>query len=268
MITADYHVHTSFSADSDSGPESMIQEAIRRGLKTICITDHEDKDFICDGLLFEIDSEKYFHDLKILKEKYKKEIAINIGVEIGLETHLAERYHRFVNEHPFDFVIGSLHLVDGQDPYDKVIFEGKKDEEVYLRTLEATLENIKQTDDYDVLGHIDYVVRYGREAEKNYHPEDMKDLIDEILKHLISHGKGLEINTAGLKYGLSFAHPHEFILTRYKELGGEIITIGSDAHKPVHLAYNFEKARELLVRHDFTFYTVFEERMPKNIHFI
>ncbi|MCQ2508384.1 MAG: histidinol-phosphatase HisJ family protein [Dorea sp.] len=268
MITADYHVHTSFSGDSESSPESMIREAIRRGLKTICITDHEDKGFVCDGILFEIDTVRYFQELRELQEKYRKEIDIKIGVETGLEVHRADQYHKFVRENPFDFVIGSLHLVDGQDPYDRVIFEGKKDQDVYLRTLEATLENIRQTDDYDVLGHIDYVVRYGREAEKSYQPSDMKDLIDEILKHLISHGKGLELNTAGLKYGLPFAHPHDFILTRYKELGGEIITIGSDAHKPIHLAYDFEKAKEILVRHNFTFYTVYSKREPKNIHFI
>ena len=88
------------------------------------------------------------------------------------------------------------------------------------------------------------------------------DYIDEILRYLIEHGKGLEVNTAGFKYGLGFAHPHPDILKRYKELGGEIITIGADGHKPEHIAYDFYKISAILKGCGFKNYTEFRKRKP------
>ena len=78
----------------------------------------------------------------------------------------------------------------------------------------------------------------------------------------IEHGKGIELNTAGLKYGLPYAHPHRDVLKRYRELGGEILTIGSDAHKPEHVAYDFQKVPELLESCGFRYYTEFIGRKP------
>lgn len=268
MILTDFHMHTSFSLDSDANPELMIQESIKKGLKIICTTDHEDKDVEYEGDPFTIDTDAYFKTMLPLREKYKNQIDIKTGVEIGMQPELADTFREYVKQYPFDFVIGSLHLVDKMDPYDRILFQGRRDEDVYLQTMEETLKNIKVTNSFDVLGHIDYVVRYGNNRERDYRPSDMKDLIDEILRYLIEHGKGIEINSAGLKYGLPFAHPHPFILKRYKELGGEIITIGSDAHKPEHIAYDFKKVKELLISENFTFYTFFSEREPHFIRFI
>ena len=83
-----------------------------------------------------------------------------------------------------------------------------------------------------------------------------------ILKYLIEHGKGIELNTSGLKYGLPFAHPHSDILKRYRELGGEIITVGADGHKPEHIAYDFDKVSGILKDCGFKYYTEFSERKP------
>ena len=94
---------------------------------------------------------------------------------------------------------------------------------------------------FDVLGHIDYMVRYGKAQEKEYSYARYADIIDEILRTVIGKGKGIELNMAGLKYGLPFAHPHPDILKRYRELGGEIITVGADGHKPEHIAYDYDK---------------------------
>ena len=112
------------------------------------------------------------------------------------------------------------------------------------------------------IGHLDYVVRYGKSREKEYSYTDYADIIDEILKLLIEKEKGLEVNSAGLKYGLPFAHPHPDVLNHYRELGGEIITIGADAHKPEHIAYDFAKAEEILKSCGFKYYTEFFEQKP------
>ena len=110
---------------------------------------------------------------------------------------------------------------------------------------------------------MDYIVRYGTHGEASYSYAKYADYIDAILKYLIEHGKGLELNTGGWKYGLSFAHPHQDVLKRYKELGGEILTIGSDAHKPEHVAYDFDRVKAYLEACGFKYYTEFRNRIPK-----
>lgn len=263
-MKADFHMHTNFSTDSDSTPEQMIEGAIQKGLQTICITDHQDVDFpksiMPEG--FQIDFEKYFETLRKLQTKYQNQIEILIGVELGLQPHLGNVYKELADTYLFDFIIGSVHLLDGMDPYFKEFFKDKTDEEGYRRAFEITLENIKNISEYDVLGHLDYVVRYGKEQDRAYSYSKYADYIDEILKHLIAHGKGLEMNTAGFKYGLSFAHPHTDVLKRYRELGGEIITIGSDGHKPEHIAYDFHKVSDILKACGFKNYTEFRQRKP------
>ena len=259
-MKADFHVHTYYSMDSETSPEEMIQEGIRRGLKTICITDHQDIDYSEPG--FEIDFANYFPELQALQEKYKGKIEVRIGMEFGLQPHLNDTFTKLVREYPFDYVIGSLHLVDGQDPYYRVYFDDKADEEGYRRTFELTLENIKAIPDFDALGHIDYIVRYGKKQAEEYSYAKYADYLDAILRFLIDNGKALELNTGGWKYGLSFAHPHSDVLKRYKELGGEMVTIGSDGHKPEHLAYDFHRVSDYLKACGFKYYTEFCRRKP------
>lgn len=130
---------------------------------------------------------------------------------------------------------------------------------------ESILENIAAFDGFDVYGHIDYVVRYGPNKNANYSYQKYADIIDEILKALIIKGKGIEINTGGFKYGLGHPNPAEDIIKRYHELGGEIITIGADAHQPEHVAFDFEKVPSILKEAGFTHYTVFKNRKPEFI---
>ena len=106
------------------------------------------------------------------------------------------------------------------------------------------------------------MVRYGPEKNKNYSYDKYKDVIDEILRQLIAHGKGIELNMAGFKYGLGHPNPTEEILHRYRELGGEIITIGADAHTPDKIGYAFDKAADVLRECGFSYYAVFKNRRP------
>lgn len=266
MMKADFHMHTGFSADAQSKPEDMVEEAIRRGLKTICFTDHEDMDFPKmngkENLTFELDTDAYVKKIMELKECYQGRMDIRLGVELGMQPHLGERYEKYTAAYPFDFVIGSLHALDGYDPYYPEAFEGKEDADVYRRAFQVTLENIQNIADLDVLGHIDYIVRYGKAKAEHYSYSAYEEEINAILRHLIEHGKGIELNTSGFKYGLGFCHPHPDVLKRYRELGGEIITVGSDAHKPEHIAYDFQKVNSILKDCGFKYYTEFEKRTP------
>ena len=272
MIQADMHMHTWFSTDSEACPCDMADEAVRKGLKTICFTDHFDKDDLEWGEEGIFDVDAYFVEMQKLQEEYAGKLNIKIGIELGLRTYLKDYYEELTKKYPFDFVIGSVHNVpykkdaEGNilytDPAAEKLFTDRTDKEAYRLMMETTLENVRTSDCFQTLGHLDYVVRYGKSREKEYSYTDYADIIDEILKLLIEKEKGLEVNSAGLKYGLPFAHPHPDVLKRYRELGGEIITIGADAHKPEHIAYDFAKAEEILKSCGFKYYTEFFEQKP------
>ena len=264
MIKADFHVHTGFSSDSQTEPKEMIGKAIALGLETICFTDHFDKDYpdYGDGCDFILDTDKYFPKIRELQAAYEDRIQIRIGAELGLQPHLGAFYHEYVKKYPFDCVIGSTHIVDGEDPHYGKLFEGRTESEGYRHFFEGILHNLQNNSDYDVVGHIDYVVRYGKNRAENYSYKKYADVLDEILRHVVEQGKGIEFNTAGFKYGLDFGHPHPDILKRYRELGGEIITIGSDGHKPEHIAYDFHRVSDILKACGFKNYTEFKQRKP------
>ena len=272
MIQADMHMHTWFSTDSEACPRDMADEAVRKGLKTICFTAHFDKDDLEWGEEGIFDVDAYFVEMQKLQEEYAGKLNIRIGIELGLRTYLKDYYEELTKKYPFDFVIGSVHNVpykkdaEGNilytDPAAEKLFTDRTDKEAYRLMMETTLENVRTSDCFQTLGHLDYVVRYGKSREKEYSYTDYADIIDEILKLLIEKEKGLEVNSAGLKYGLPFAHPHPDVLKRYRELGGEIITIGADAHKPEHIAYDFAKAEEILKSCGFKYYTEFFEQKP------
>lgn len=265
MIICDFHNHTDFSADCDAPAEAMIEKAIDLGLSYLCITDHMDPDMIFPGLDFTFDLEEYFKKHQEWKEKYGDRIHLLTGIELGLQPHIARDLRETLDAGTYDFVIGSVHVADRVDPYLPEYWTGKTEQEGILRYYENILECLEVFDDFDVFGHLDYIVRYSPTKAENYSYQKYKELIDEILKTLISKNIGLELNTAGLKYGVGFAHPHSDVLKRYKELGGEIITIGSDAHKPEHLAYDFHKVPDILKECGFEYYTIFKGRKPEFI---
>lgn len=261
----DIHMHSQFSGDSDSPQETMITAAIDAGLGGICFTDHLDIDYPDDPTLFLLDLPNYTASVLALKEKYKDTFPVHLGIELGLQPHLAELHNDILREYHFDFVIGSSHVVHGFDPYYPNFYTGRKEEDCYREYFESILENIHAFDNFDVYGHIDYVVRYGPTKNTNYVWTQYQDVIDEILKLLVSKGKGIEINTGGFKYGLGHPNPTEEIIHRYRELGGEIITIGADAHAPQHIGYDFRKVPDILKNAGFEYFTVFKNRKPQFI---
>lgn len=262
-MLADMHVHTKFSLDSSASIESMAEKAISIGIDTICVTDHLDWDFPEKHLIFDFDVTEYQKAIEDVRDKYKDRLDIRMGVELGMQPHLAERYQKLLDQYPFDYVLGSLHLLRNRDPYYKEAFLGITDQEAYQSYFEGILSNIKVFHGFDALGHLDYVVRYGKEKAKSYHVSDYMDIVDEILKELIDHGKALEVNSAGLRKNLGFPNPHTDIIKRYKELGGEQITVGADAHKPLHIGYAFKETESILLDCGFEYYVRYKQRKPE-----
>lgn len=264
-IRADYHMHTHHSTDSEADMRAMVEAAVSAGLNKICFTEHQDhgypysSEFPEGSWMLNVDS--YLYELLGLREEYRDRIEIGFGIEIGMQKNVFRDNAITAKSHEFDFIIGSIHCVDGFDTYDHKYFDNKTDHEAMERYFESQLENIKLFNNFDVLGHMDYIVRTVPCGEKGYSPAVFSSYIDKILEFLIENEKGIEINTSALRKGFSNPNPHKDIVKRYRELGGEIITIGSDAHKPEDIASGFDIAEDILKEAGFKYYSTFENRV-------
>lgn len=249
--------------------ENQIRSAISKGIKTLCFTEHMDYDYPSkpekevDGRPeFFLDTEAYRTRFLELKEKYAGKIELLFGVEVGLQPHIVDWNNNYVNRYDFEYVIGSAHTIDHLDPYYPSFYEGRSEREAYTRYFVQALENLELFDNIDTFGHFDYVVRYGPNKNKEYSYKEYSDLIDPILKILVEKGIALEINTKGYKAGLGEPNPGHDIIMRYKEFGGELVTVGSDAHVAADVGSYFSEAEELLLDCGFKYHAVFKERKP------
>lgn len=262
MTLGDSHVHSSFSTDSETPMEENVLAAIEKGLPWICMTDHVDYDYPVDNLTFEFDMDEYFDYINELREKYGGRIQIYAGVELGMQPHLKDRYEALIKAYPFDFCLASQHLVNGCDPYYPTAFEGRTDRDVYRAYFEETLENIRSFHSFDSLAHLDYIIRYGKERRR-YRYSEFADVLDEILKTILKYNIALEVNTAGVRKRLGAPNPQLEVLRRYRELGGTLVTIGSDSHKAYSLGYAFDSVSEMLRSVGFTHIACYVARHPK-----
>lgn len=267
-ITADCHLHSNFSGDSVTPMETMILKGIDLGLTHMCFTEHQDFDYPIteetpEGM-FEVNVDAYLYDLIRFREKYQDKIKILFGIELGLQPHLTRKIAPFAKNYDFDFIIGSTHVCNGMDPYwPQYYFKDKTEEQAYGEYFASITENVKKFSNFDVYGHLDYVVRYGPNRDLDYSYKKYQEYFDPMLKLLIESGKGIEVNTGGVKRGMRELHPITDVIKRYRELGGEIITVGSDSHEDIHIADAFPRACELLKECGFKYYTVFEKRTPE-----
>lgn len=273
MIATDMHVHSSFSSDSTENPEAIIRTAISKGFSCAYFTDHHDMDFPVSPdnpqMDFQLNFDAYFEKLLHLKEQYKGIIDVRIGVEQGICPETAPAIAALSNRYPFDFVIGSSHLtsLNNGDPYYPQYYHGKTNIEAYREYFMSEAENVRITDGFDVYGHLDYAVRYCPDKHFVYEFEDYRDIFEVLLTRLIENGKGIEINTSGIEK-IGYPHPHIEALKLYKKLGGEIITIGSDAHTKENIGFGFAVAEELLKSLGFNYYTLFKERKAEFVKFV
>lgn len=239
MKKVDYHMHTKFSIDSEADPRLHILAAIDMGLSEICFTDHQD--FDRNGPLLKIDIDAYYQGIKLLKEEFKDKIVIKWGIEVGLDLNYYNEINEFISKYPFDFVIGSMHTVkEVDDLYLGSYFKDKSKDEAYREFFEATLKCVNEFDCFNVLGHLDFIVRYGPYENKLVEHDKYQDIIDEIFKTLIRKNKGIEVNTSGYLVHGNCGFPNFEQVKRYYDLGGRIISVGSDAHDASRVGENID----------------------------
>lgn len=254
----DFHMHSRVSFDSNGDPMQMAQAALSHGLREICFTDHYDYHDIRSETPDLFTAEAYAEAYGGLEAEG---LCIRRGVEYGLTTWNAPELRALLAERHFDFVIGSVHYVDGFDPYYPNFWQGKTVEQAFTRYLEHTLDCVRIHSDYDVLGHLNYVCK--SEHNPSHAPlryEDYREICDEILRELVRRGKGMEINTSGVDRAGAFL-PDAAFLRRFRELGGEIVTVGSDAHDPARVGQYVPEALAIL-REIFGYVCTFADRRP------
>ena len=257
----DCHTHSHFSPDSHMSADEAIQAAINAGLGGITLTDHVDLDYPRHAPhLF--DYKERYNLVSALRGHYKGIIKIFLGIELGFQPQVRSESAEIVRSNDFDLVLNSTHVVDYVDVCNRPLNESWTQEQVYRRYLSAILESVSTFNDFDVVGHIGFITRYVSYADPSLRYVDYADLLDSILRTVIQKGKGIEVNTAGYAYGLNTPHPGYDVLARYKELGGEILTLGSDAHTPEQISDHFPMVIQKLRAIGFTAVTYFEKRKP------
>ena len=254
----DFHMHSRVSFDGHNTGAEMAQAAKAAGLKEICFTDHLDYDPFEKMGIMAFDTESYNAEYDNLEVPG---LIIRRGMEFGMTVDNRAQFKQDLQRRHFDFVLGSVHFVDGLDVYFEEYWSGKSIFQAERRFLEATLDCVNLHEDYDVLAHLTYI------AKTRCHPaprpvsfDDHRELIDEILRVVVKKGKGLEINTSGVDRAGDFLPGAEY-MRRFRELGGEIVTIGSDAHTCDRVGQYSGTACEML-KDIFGYVCTFENRQP------
>lgn len=254
----DFHMHSNVSFDSTASAGEMALQAAKIGLEEICFTDHYDyqTSFLHEKNPFIMEEYRAAYDTLAVPN-----VAIRRGVEFGINTWNASALHTLLEQYPFDFVIGSVHYIGDEDPYEAEYWKDKTVDEAFQVYLEGVLDCVRAHHEFDVLGHLTYVCK---SSHNPYHKPlefpKYSDIIDEIMRELVKKGKGMEINTSGIDRAGVFLPSADF-LRRFKELGGEIVTVGSDAHDADRVGQYIPAALEM-IKEIFGHVCTFENRRP------
>ena len=254
----DYHMHSRVSFDGHDRGMDMALAAKAAGLKEICFTDHLDYDPLGRMGVMAFDTAAYDAEYDALEVPGLK---LRKGMEFSLTVDNRAQFQKDLRRRHFDFVLGSIHFVDDQDVYFPPFWEGKSVFEAERRYLEATLACVRIHDDFDVLAHLTYIGKTtAHHAPRPVPYAEHRELVDEILKTLAAKGKGLELNTSGMDRCGAFLPTADYF-RRFKELGGQIVTVGSDAHTAARVGqYSMEACG--ILRDIFGYVCTFEDRKP------
>lgn len=252
MTYCDNHVHTLFSDDGCVSAKAMIKAAAEKGLGHIAVTDHSDP--LHPEGYFGVTEEKitaYTETIASLKEYFKNEISVSVGLEIGYTDESAEICARLAENDALEYVINSVHCVDGKDCYEKNFFDGKTRDYALKTYLDAVVRSVRVPYRYDALGHLGYISRVAPYENRAIKYGEFSAQIDAIFSELIKRGAILEVNTSVARAPCKML-PDEDLLKIYYDMGGRKVTTSSDAHTTERLGFGFENVRKTLKSIGFT----------------
>ena len=273
-MKADYHVHSYYSNDSKTPLRTQAEKAYTVGLDELCFTEHVDygtKQDIDSGMsiqyignepLTNADYPKYFAELEEVRRDFQGKLVIRAGLEFGVQTHTVGQYNTLFEKYrdKLDFILLSIHQVDNLGFWTQDFQRGKTQEEYNQAYYNEMLRVMQTFHNYSVLAHLDLIRRY--DLQGRYPFAKIRDIVAAILTQAINDNKGIELNTSGWRYGLNGPQPCLEILELYHDLGGKIITLGSDAHSPDYIADHMDEARKILRDIGFKTFCTFEKMTP------
>jgi histidinol-phosphatase (PHP family) len=263
-------MHTHFSPDGKNPegiwttPEVMIEAAVKNGLDGICFTEHcECNNSVSIRPQYPrwplLDADGYFDTVSALKNKYPLKICV--GVEIGQGTQGPECAKRYIDAKPWDFILASNHNLRGEYDFSYMGYDGKDLDDLCKRYFEELYE-VVEWGQFDVLAHLFYFIRYFYRAGYEYDIRRCNSLMADVFRLLIKKDKGIEVNTSSLNGPYKNTIPGLDQLKLYRELGGEIVTIGSDAHYPDNVGLGGDITREMMREAGFKYVAFYENRKP------
>lgn len=264
MQLTDVHNHSKFSADGVSPLEDMVSTAKEKGLRYFGISEHFDYDYIALGLKIHgleppyTDADAYFKMAAALKQRYNfSNFTFLAGGEFGFteSNWCFEEYAKLIEKYCPDFVVNSVHTVNGLDCWYADYFKDKSKDRAYGEYLEAVLKSLSAPYHYDIVSHLGYCARNAKYSDPKLRYEDFRDIIDQILKTIVQKDKILEVNSSSRTAGSEFL-PDTDILFRYFELGGRAVSFSSDAHSTQRICDKREKVVAALKKIGFEHITV------------
>ncbi|MGI5891570.1 MAG: histidinol-phosphatase HisJ family protein [Bacillota bacterium] len=254
----DYHIHSQHSFDGWLTIDKICRKAAAINMAGITFTEHVEFTGLYNEDL-QPDFAQYAKDIALAKKNYP-DLKIGIGIELGLKMASSAKAEKISQVLEWDFIIGSAHYMDGCTLHTGEFSEGKSKEESWHQYFIGLRKLVEEVNCFDVLGHLDLLRRDTTYDDRSLLWQDYQEEIDAMLLTLISMGKGIEVNTGAWRYGLEEPHPVSSIISRYRELGGEIITCGSDAHLEKSLCQGIPEAYEYIKKAGFKYITLFEKR--------
>ncbi|WP_455137751.1 histidinol-phosphatase HisJ family protein [Thermophilibacter sp.] len=278
-MLADYHVHTGFSDDSTYPLQRVARDAVRLNLDEVCFTEHVDYGVKPDWdqpatARFEdgrpvtnCPYEPYLAELERVRGELGGKITLRAGLELGVQTTTLDENRALLERLAgrLDFVICSVHQVGDLEFWNGAFQEGRTQDQIHRAYYEELLGVVEAFDGWSVLGHLDLIRRYDPYArEAGAYPfARVRDLVAEILRRAIEKDRGIEVNTSGIRYGLGDFQPSREVLALYRDLGGRVVTVGSDSHKPEHLGSYLRLAYRELEELGFAGVCTFEHGEPE-----
>ncbi len=257
----DYHLHTHHSVDAVTTMESAVATALVKGAREVGLADHLEFDPRDRGYRA-LDGSSYLNEGRNLARRLKEQLTVRVGVEAG-EPHLhRDDLQAFTDRYQVDFVLGAIHWVGDH----LVGTEGFFRE--HSQPMRPYLESVREMvlgGDLDVLAHLDFPARYMIEGGQKWDPIKDRDLVEEILRLILERDISLEVNSAGYRRGLGRPQPPVEVLRWYRDMGGEMITVGSDAHRDQDVLSGVEASLEILDQLGYRTLTGFCHREPYSV---